>query len=407
VKFNIILISSGQPSLNPRLVKEADALATAGYGVTVLYTYWNEWGTRYDKQLLAEKKWIAIRIGGDPHEKPLTYFISRLIHKTSKFILQKTSFYSWFANLAVARASYFLIKEAKKHKADLYIGHNLGALPATARTAKLHKKPYGFDAEDFHRQEITDDVNSYHFQIVKYLEDKYLPQTSYLTASSPLIAEYYASLYNREVSFILNVFPKTGTAPAIDTKNAPLKLFWFSQTIGANRGLEKIIEAIALTSADIELHLLGKPADGYKQQLLQLAQKVGANSNQIHFHEPIRADEIFTMASQFDIGLASETGFCLNNNIALSNKIFTYIQIGLAIAVSNTPAQSEFINQYYKAGRIYNTANELSLILNEFNDHRELLYQAKNESYQIGQIRLNWETESRTFLEIIKKTLKR
>src|SRR5882757_8628859 len=107
----IVIITSGQPSLNPRVVKEADALAEAGYKVTLLYAYWNDWGTRHDKQLLAEKKWQAIRIGGDPKQKSLSYFFSRLIYKTGTLLLRTTGYYSRFSELAVARSSYFLIKE--------------------------------------------------------------------------------------------------------------------------------------------------------------------------------------------------------------------------------------------------------------------------------------------------------
>lgn len=89
LKKNIVIITSGQPSLNPRLVKEADALAGDGYNVTVLYAYWNDWGTKHDKQLLSEKKWKAIRTGGDPEQKSLSYFISRLINKLGKYVIQK------------------------------------------------------------------------------------------------------------------------------------------------------------------------------------------------------------------------------------------------------------------------------------------------------------------------------
>jgi len=48
------------------LVKEADALTNAGYQVTVLYAYWNDWGTLYDEELLAGKNWKAIRASGAP-----------------------------------------------------------------------------------------------------------------------------------------------------------------------------------------------------------------------------------------------------------------------------------------------------------------------------------------------------
>jgi len=401
----ILLVSSGQPSLNPRLVKEADALTTAGYEVVILYTYWNNWGTLHDKELFAEKKWKAIRLGGDPDQKRITWLLSRLLHKVLRYILQKTGNYTDFSDIAIARASYFLIRGAKKHKADLYIAHNLGALPAVVKAAEFYKKPCGFDAEDFHRQEVNDNVDSYNFKISSCIEDEYLPFVNYITASSPLIAEQYALLYKRTVTSLLNVFPKTPVHVITLNKNKPLKLFWFSQTIGPNRGLECVVEALGLSKIAAELHLLGLPADGYKQQLSQLAQAAGIANYNLYFYEPIKADQIFNVASQFDIGLASEASICLNRNISLTNKLFTYIQSGLAVVASNTPAQSALMGQYPQIGKVYSNAKELSMILTEYDKNRELLLQTKNEAFKIGQTLLNWENESRMFLNVVKSAL--
>ncbi len=405
INKKIVLISSGQPSLNPRLVKEADALSGAGYEVTVLYAYWNAWGTQHDEQLVNGEKWKAIRLGGDPVKKRITWFFSRLIYKINGYALQKNGNYEYYADLAIARSSYFLIKGAKKHKADLYIAHNLGALPAVAKAAARYKKPYGFDAEDFHRQEIDYDINSLHYKICSYLEDKYLPAASYLTASSPLIAEKYALLYNRPVTAVLNAFPKAPAFPIVQNTNKPLKLFWFSQTVGPGRGLELVINAIGQTKAICELHLLGQPVNGYKQELSQLAQEAGIANYNLYFYEPVKASQLFNVAAQFDVGLASETGTCLNRDISLTNKLFTYIQCGLAVAASNTSAQSAFIAQYPQTGKVYNNAKELSAILSTYNENRALLYQTKKDSFEAGQTQLNWENESQKFLNVIEDVL--
>src|ERR1700744_2697587 len=146
----LVLISSGHPSLNPRQVKEDDTLADVGYKVTVLYAYWNDWGTELDRALIPSKKWEIICIGGDPHQKKITYFFSRLIHKLAKTINQKTGG-KILADLAIGRSGYFLIRAAKRYEADLYIGHNPGGLAATVQAAKANKNLCGFDAEDFHR----------------------------------------------------------------------------------------------------------------------------------------------------------------------------------------------------------------------------------------------------------------
>ncbi|HTK22188.1 MAG TPA: hypothetical protein VL442_21865, partial [Mucilaginibacter sp.] len=194
LKLTILLISTGQPSLNPRLVKEADVLAHAGYNVIVLYSYWNNWGTELDKHLIPSKRWKAVRIGGDPQQQPLIYFLSRFIHKLAKIINRKTRG-KLFPGLALARSAYFLSLAAKKSKADLYIGHNLGALPVVVEAAKKHKKPCGFDAEDFHRNEVSDVIDNPDVVLKSCIEEIYLPQVDYLSTSSPLISEAYKKIF--------------------------------------------------------------------------------------------------------------------------------------------------------------------------------------------------------------------
>jgi glycosyltransferase involved in cell wall biosynthesis len=407
IQKKVVLISSGQPTLNPRLVKEADALTVAGFQVTILYAYWNNWATEYDKLLLAGKKWKAIRIGGDPKQKRFTYFISRVIFKISSIFIKERVLFRFFADLAITRSSFFLILKAKKYKADIYIAHNLGALPAAVRCSNRYGKPVGFDAEDFHRHEVNDDTKSFHFNICKFIEDKYLPGASYITASSPLIAEHYRLLYKQKVISILNVFPKTKHFSIINNINGTLKLFWFSQTIGPNRGLELIIEAMGTGATDYELHLLGNIDLPYQQKLIQLCRDNNVLPARLNFYEPIQPGDIFNFSLQFDVGLASEPGFCLNNKIALSNKIFTYIQCGLAVAASHTPAQLGLLQQYPAVGKVYGNAEELSQILRAYDKDRDLLYKTKKEAFEIGQNQLNWDVESEKFLEIIETTLNR
>src|ERR1700761_3864756 len=108
----IVLISSGQPSLNPRLVKEADALTGSGYEVTVLYAYWNDWGTQFDKELIPSKKWKATCVGGDPEKAKASYFLSRITHKIAKAINNITGG-KYMIEPAIARSSYALMREAK------------------------------------------------------------------------------------------------------------------------------------------------------------------------------------------------------------------------------------------------------------------------------------------------------
>jgi len=397
-KAKVLLISTGQPSLNPRLVKEADTLAANGYEVTVLYSFWNDWGTKFDKLLLPTKNWKAICIGGDPEHKPLLYFISKVIHKAARTINKKTNG-RWLAELAIARTAYFMIRDAKKYKADIYIGHNLGALPATITAAQANQKPCGFDAEDFHRNEVSDKIDDTEVLIRTHIENKYFPALNYLTASSPLIASAYSRLFpklNPEV--VLNVFPTDKRVLKPEISNGPVKLFWFSQTIGHGRGLEEVIKALEqFDDGEFELHLLGQPDPAFN-----INQKT-----RIHFYEPIPSDEVINFASQFDIGLAVETGTPLNRDICLTNKIFTYIQAGLCIIASDTSAQVKLMSEYPVIGKIYQKNNPQSLadVLTYYQQHKDELFKARLTAIDVAKDKLNWETESKNFLTLVEQTL--
>lgn len=402
--FRIALISSGQPSLNPRLVKEADALANAGYRVTVLYVYWNNWGTAFDEKLLPSKKWQAIRIGGHPQHEPVTYFFSRLIHKMAKLGL-KLFGPKYFASCAIARSSFFLSRKAKKHKADLYIGHNLGALPAVIQAGVSNRKPCGFDAEDFHRNEISDVPSNSDVILKTYLEDKYIPQVNYLTASSPQISRVYDQLYpGKNPVTILNVFPVVKNAPqTFATENGPVKLLWFSQTIGYGRGIEDILDTLRqLDDHPFELHLLGHYHEDFKQELSR-------NNKAVHFHEPVNPDELVQFASQFDIGMAAERSVPYNRDICLTNKIFTYMQAGLAIIASNTTAQQSLLDQHPGIGMVYENGNlsSLTAALQHYRHNKNELAEARRASLKLAREKYNWEQESITFLETVEKTLKK
>ncbi|HEY4196022.1 MAG TPA: hypothetical protein VGM63_10830 [Mucilaginibacter sp.] len=400
----IVMITSGQPSLNPRLVKEADALAGAGYDVTVLYAYWNDWGTIFDKKLIPTKKWKAICAGGDPHQKKLTYFFSRLIHGFAKWISRQSNG-KYLAELAISRASYFLSREAKKHEADIYLGHNLGALPATVKAAKTNKKPCGFDAEDMHRYEISDNKADYDVILKSALEDRYFPEVDYLTASSPLIAREYQQLFpDKNPVVVLNVFPRDNNIKQpIKNDGTTIKLFWFSQTIGSHRGVEDVLAALKLLNDNsFELHLLGYLTEEISSLIIEYK-----NSVNVCVHQPVAPDDMIKFASQFDIGLATENAVPLNRDICLTNKIFTCMQAGLAIVASDTIAQSELFYKYSSIGKTYKNGdiNALAEALLYYQQNRDKLFETRKAAFDIANEQLNWEAESKRFLDLVDQTL--
>jgi glycosyltransferase involved in cell wall biosynthesis len=398
----VCLITSGHISTDPRLIKEAGSLSEIGIHVHIIFSQYVLTEIPKDKKILNDNpEWSYDCLNWSGNN-----FLSKLRRFTCGF-LQKSAFYIWtktnvllFVPLALNRNYLWQLRKAKKLRAILYIGHNLGTLPVVVAVSQFHRVKCGFDAEDFHRYESSDNHNDLNVILKKQAENKYLRHLNYMSAASPLIAEQYAHLFNLNVIPILNVFQKTIRHKFVNSGGV-LKLFWFSQTVGPNRGLETIFEAIKISEIPLELHLLGEIGKDYKKQLLNL------KSNNLHltFHASVHQEDLFNLAAEFDIGLATEPIFPFNRNICLTNKLFAYIQNGLAVVASNTHAQRVFFQLQPKIGSIYKNINELVEIFHSYNSDRALLLRIKKNCFELGQKDINWESEKVKFLNIIKELI--
>lgn len=386
------------------MVKEVETLIKLGYQIKVICCFYQEWAREFDQEIINRNKDVYIYCGGDPVSKKLSYYKTRLRQKTSWRLFNYTKAFGIPEN-AISRTHAEALAVARSIKTDLYIAHNLGALPAAVMAAKFNDAKVGYDAEDMHSGQFKTKTEK-GYLLNKFIEEKYFPETNYFTAASPLIAQNYKQVYPYLNPVVINnVFPRIDlpVEPNVDATQ-PLKLFWFSQTIGVERGIENIIGAMALIAKPTELHLLGNCSDEDKQMIRDLAKYNRLAPDQIHFHQPIAPDELFKFAARFDIGMATETAPNLNRDICLTNKIFTYIQTGLAIIASDTQAQRLFMEQYPAIGSLYQKEDITSLAncILEYAENPEKLLQTKQMNYQLGQTQLNWENESKIFRRIIE-----
>ena len=127
-------------------------------------------------------------------------------------------------------------------------------------------------------------------EIHRRIEVHYLRQCRHLTAASPGIARAYRERYGVKMTPILNVFPLS-QAPAVAAAARPrdcggrLSVYWFSQTIGPDRGLEPFINAMGKMRGIIVLSIRGSDFFGYSTHLKALAADAGvADASPISFH---------------------------------------------------------------------------------------------------------------------------
>ena len=401
----IVITTSGQPSANPRVVKEAMALDKAGYKVTVIYAPLSPWADEFDKKLFAKTNGIQwVKVGMSQTKYPLRYSLLRARRKIYELG------FKYFKKIGNRFENAFVIyaTELKRmtvsRKAELYIAHNLGALPSAVRAAKKWDAFVGFDAEDYHRGETPADSLSQ--WLTTKIEDKYIPSVDYFTAASPLIALAYTRLFpGKNVMPVNNVFSVEFLQSPSPNIPGALTLFWFSQFVDIDRGLENVVAALnQLKDCNITLHLMGNSTEEYKSKLLQFSE----NPEAIYFIEPVSPDEIFKVASKYDIGLATEIPHTQNREICLTNKLFSYLLAGNCIVASDTAAQKIFFEEnvgiglLYKNGDVVDIARQIRMLY----ENPGMVNNCKLKSLELARTKFNWEIESQKFLKVIEKTLK-
>jgi len=323
---SICLITPSHVSLNPRLVKEADALSEAGFNVTVFACDFLDWAKKLDKSILDKTNWDYKIITWDKNTSFSLFWLSRIRQHICKkiliflFYLGPSRYYKKLLFRAYDRVLPEFQDLVNRYKADLYIAHNLQSLPIAVDCALNHNAKVGFDAEDFHSGMFNNKgFQSLEQKITNYYEEVYMPKCDYITASSQGIANAYVNKYciHKPVT-ILNVFPLSHRPQKINFYNKceVLTLYWFSQTIGADRGLEDVINAMSIIrNCRIVLHLRGNWQSGYKEKLFKFAQIKHVPHDRIICHKPESPDKMLDLASEYDIGLALEQPISTNRNI--------------------------------------------------------------------------------------------
>ncbi len=387
-------------------MKEADSLARAGYSVSVISARYSRWGIDSDPSCTSSCwRWIVALPFG-----PLAPFLTRL-RQTFTFQFARFLWQLGFRHSSVAVAAWHplcldLITAARACKADLYIAHYPAALPAAASAAQKYHSRYAFDAEDFHLGDPPEHC-SFRIQraLTRSIESRWLPGACFITAASAGIAEAYASTYGLQLPTVVrNVFPLS-QAPSEATLQGSVfprpTLYWFSQTIGPDRGLECAVRALPLARSKPHLHMRGIITPLYREKLVMLARQLGVEQH-LHFHPPAPPEEMERLASVYDVGLAAETGCTPNRRIALTNKLFSFALAGIPILLSDIPAHIQVQAEAGDAVRLFRREDPASLAaaLDGLLDGPcAPLADARAAAYRLGQERWNWEREQERLLD--------
>lgn len=402
------LVTTSHLCNNPRLVKEADALAAAGHEVRVVWLYTRADFRARDMDLVASRSWRISPVAGV--REGLHGWLRWSIEGARRKIAERLGGLGvgarWLDEHVIERWPAALERAARAEPADVVVTHTVAALPPAARAARALGARLVFDAEDLHAGELPDHaVHTRARGRVSRVEAKYLPRCDRLTASSDGIADAIAAAYGVErPRVVLNAFPLPVHDPsAAERQRGPtVRLYWFSLVIGPDRGIQSAIEAMSLAGEGTELYLRGEDRPELTRELRAYAAALGVE-DRVHLLPLAPPEALPSLAMEYDVGLALETGHSRNNALAVSNKLLTYFAAGLAIAASDTPGQRGVLQQAPGAGFLFAPGDSRALAdgLRELISDPARLAAAKRASRRAAEEIFSWEHEQQRLVDAL------
>lgn len=350
----------------------------------------NNWSYAFNQQIKDEftTAGVVLHVLQAGRKPFTTWLLSVATEKIARMVSRFVPVKKHLLAMAGSRRSSLVLSALKKIKnADWVIGHNPGTLWPTLKAAEKFNCQAGFDVEDYHSGE----GNNVHLQnLTKRLLQQVLPQMNYVSFAAPLFRKEVSNDLGGEGKnwiTILNYFPEGEFEHPMGIEE-PLKLVWFSQNIGSGRGLEFVLPVIKSLGGEAELHLIGNINSGFYNQHVK-------GVDNIHVHTSIPQKELHSQLRNYDVGLALEMATDRNRELCLTNKLLAYMQAGLYVLASDTPAQKDYLEKFSTHGISINIRieSESEMTLKKLIKEKNLIRAGKLNRFQIFR-EINWENES-------------
>lgn len=399
----ILFLTSTNLASNPRCLKELNLAYQSGYQITLLAFQFDNWTKDKEASILESFPGIQFYYISSSRKPIIPWAFALFLEKFCRFAFKCGLRYFWITAFGASRRS-FQMNWALRHfrqKYSLIVAHNPGAFFPALYLSRKSKIPIVLDIEDYHPGEGNNKAQS---KIQGQLLIYALKNCDACTfASQPIMQQAMNLLELRDMPerwyIVENRFPsKDFPSPCISNDADKLQLVWFSQHIASSRGLEIILPLLDEYANHISLTLIGQVNLSFFETWLKVRPyvRVLQSMSQAELHQEI---------GKYDIGLAIEPGKDLNNNLAVSNKIWTYFQAGLIILATPTSGHIDFLNRFPANGRIVDL-NQQSIhsAIEELRNNLLLLRAEKEARWQLAQ-QYGWEHETDEISNIWKKLM--
>ncbi len=280
---------------------------------------------------------------------------------------------------------------------DLIVANDVETLPIALILAK--GKPVYLDAHEYAPMEHSNFLWKFLFtDYTLWLCKNYLNQASAMTTVGYEIAKEYQKKFNIALP---QVIPNASEYKSLNVTPVEDKIHLVHHGgVHKGRGLDELIRLMNLLDERFILNFYLVANSSVSQKYLSsLKQTASHLKYKIYFHEPVEMSTIPQVINQYDIGVYLLQPVSFNNEMALPNKFFEFVQARLAIATGPSREMAKIVSEY-----------DLGVVSEDFSAHsmaeklnslsKKKIMKMKNNSHKAA-FDLSFDAYSKKLLDIV------
>lgn len=316
--------------------------------------------------------------------------------KRFRMVFRKGFLFYKFFNM---RLFFFLLF----HRSCLLVSNDLDTLLPNYLVSRIKKVRLVFDSHEYFTGVPELENRPFVKSVWKSIERFIIPRLEYIITVNDSLADIYRDEYGVDAAVVRNIGKAYGGTPTgrsqLGVDEDDLLLVLQGRGINKERGAEELVGAVALCEG---VHLL---IIGAGDIIENLKKRVATENtgNKISFLPVMEWSEMMSYTATADAGLSLDKGAYINSKYSLPNKIFDYINAGIAVIASDLPEIEAVINKY-NCGLLVKSVDPRSIrnIICLLRDEPGLLERLKKNSVNAG-LELSWESERLKVKEVYER----
>lgn len=279
-------------------------------------------------------------------------------------------------------------------KADIYHCHDLDTLLAGYIASRIRKAKLVYDSHEVFTE--MPGIASMTKPFWKILEKMLINKSDLFITTNKYRMDFFKRKYKVKKTFILENLPK---------RKKPFKkifgenvIFLYQGAISSKRGIDNLFKAfLELPEDKAELIVVGS---------FEKSDVEPVKNKNITLTGYIPLEEISRYEEKSDVGIAFYISQTVNTKYPSSNKVFRYLQNGMAIITSKSPCFKNLIkNKKYGIMLNPEKKEEIKEAMQWFIKNKKKVRESSKEKMKLINEDYTWEEQEKEFLRIYEQII--